>query len=415
MTKNNIYIIIGISLLIILLVFTFLQTKPPFWDEAYYLENVINLNIIGFSKQYLIDYKGPAGPTYVLIHYLLQPITKLSVPLVRIVNIIFLFGILFYTKKTFNIVNNIKSNSLIFTISSLAIANIYTISGIALTEIFAAFFMIFTVFYLVKHYKENKNNYLLALLSGFSFSLAILGRQPIIVLWLALPLLFLRDRYLFKIDFERKEFLKFVIVTVFSSLIIPLYIFNIWNNIQPLSQASTGIGISPTNLVLAFGYAAIFTLFIKPNYFKFVDKKIKYLEFITVITISVFFNVFLLKIEFAPFNSIVSNWLNPSFIPYYKICCGSILAIVGLSFIYFFTKKNLLQKDPLTLFFAFGFLLIIGTSLKVTHQFSARYVAQAFPLIVLAVHSKEEKINWLSVISLTIGGMLGIASLNSYY
>ena len=414
-SKNNIYILFGIILLITLLIFTLLQTKPPFWDEAYYLENIINLNKFGFSKKFLIEYKGPAGPTYTLIHYLFQPITKLSVPLVRIVNIVFLLGILFNIKKTFDILNKTKSNSLIFTVSSLAIGTVYTISGFALTEVFGVFFMTFTIFQLVKYYKKNKNNYLLALLSGLSFSLAILGRQPLIVMWLALPLLFLKQGYLFKIDFERNEFLKFVIITVVSSLILPLYIFSIWGNFQPLSTQFTGIGISPINLILSFGYAAIFTFFIKPNYFKFLNKKINYYEFITVIAISFFLNFYILKIEFIPFNGIISNWFNDSLISYYKIFCGSFLAIVGLSFIYFFTKKNLLQKEPLTLFFAFGFLLIISTSFKVTHQFSPRYVVQAFPLIVLAVHSNEEQISWLSLITLTVGGVLGIVSLNSYY
>ena len=415
MTKNNTYIFIGIILLVVLLIFTFFQSKPPFWDEAYYLENIINLNKTGFSKQYLINYKGPAGPTYAIIHYLLQPITKLSVPLVRIVNIIFLVGILIYTKKIFDTLDNTKKNSLVYTISSLSIATVYTISGLALTEIFAIFFMIFTVYYLVKYYKENKNNYFLAIISGLSFSLAILARQPIIVLWLALPFLFIKQGYLFKFDFEKKEFIKFSVVTLFTSLLLPFYIFYVWGNIMPVSQTTTGVGISPTNLVLAFSYAAIFTLFIKPNYFKFKNGSTNRYEFVTVIVISILLNIFFLKIEFSPFNSIISNWLNPSFLTYYKIGCGSILGFIGLSFIYYFIKKNLLQKDPLILFFAFGFILIIGTSLKVTHQFSARYVAQAFPIIVIALHAKGEKINWLSVVTLAIGGFLGITSLNSYY
>ncbi len=413
--KNNTYIITGIILLFSLMLFTVFQKKPPFWDETYYIENIINLNKFGFSKQYLIDYKGPAGPTYTLIHYLLQDITKLSAPLIRIPNIIFLIAILFYIKKIFNL-NNTKNNSLVFAISSLSIANIYTISGLVLTEIFAVFFMTFTVYYLIKHYKNNKNNYILAVISGLSFSLAILGRQPIIVLWIALPFLFIKKGYLFKFDFSKKEFIKFLTVTLITSLIIPFYVFYLWGNIQPLSQASTGIGISIKNLVLAFAYAGIFTFFIKPNYFNFLLWKKNLYEFIIVLIISIFFNIFFLKIEFIPFNNIIINYLNPSLFPYYEIFCGNILSVVGFSFIYFFIKKNLLQKDPLTMFFAFGFLLIIGTSLKVTHQFSARYVAQAFPLMVLSIHiTKKENINYLSIVTLAIGGVLGIISLNSYY
>ena len=193
---------------------------------------------------------------------------------------------------------------------------------------------------MVKYYKENKNNYFLAIISGLSFSLAILARQPIIVLWLALPFLFIKQGYLFKFDFEKKEFFKFSVVTLFTSLLLPFYIFYVWGNIIPVSQTTTGVGISYTNLVLAFSYAAIFTLFIKPNYFKFINGSTNRHEFVTVIVISVLLNIFFLKIEFSPFNSIISNWLNPSFLTYYKIGCGSILGFIGLSFIYYFYKKE---------------------------------------------------------------------------
>lgn len=412
---ENSYIVVSILIMLILIVGTLLRSQAPFWDEAYYLENVTLLNKLGFTEQFLIDYKGPAGPTFGVIHYFIQGITKLEAPIVRLVNILFLCGTLSILYKIFLNLNLSKFNSIVFALSSLAIPTIYTISGLVLTEIFATFFLAISLYFISNAYQNNKNNYWLALVAGLSFSFAILGRQPMLVLWLALPVLFIRKEKPFGFDFSKKEFLKFIVVTVSTSLILPLWVFYIWGNIQPASEAFTGVGLSATNLILAFGYAAIYTIFINHTYFDlkidFSNKK----ELLLVFLISGLINVFFLRIEFAPFTSIISRFLPSPLVFYYKLCCGSVLSILGISFVYFFLKKQLKQKDKLSVFFLIGFFLIIATSVKVTHQFSARYVAQGFPLIILGLNMKRKNISWVSILMLLIGGVLGLLSLNSYF
>jgi hypothetical protein len=412
---QKLYIIFSLIILVTLIVGTALRSQAPFWDEFYYLENVVILENLGFTEEFLVNYKGPAGPTYSIIHYFLKPITMLQAPMVRLVNIVFLIGTLLILYRIFLNLNKSRINSIVFALSSLAIPTIYTISGLALTEIFAIFFLTTSLFFITKSYQTNKNNYWLAIISGLSFSFAILGRQPILVLWLALPILFLKRESGVEFDFSKREFLKFIIVTVLFSLIFPLYVFCVWGNIQPASEAFTGVGLSPRNLILAFGYAAIFTFLINPNYFilkrAFLIKK----ELLLVIFISVLINFFILKIKFTPFKSILSNFLNDALFEFYEIGCGSFLSVVGISYIYFMVKKQLKEKNRLSVFFLMGFLLVIATSIKVTHQFSARYVAQAFPLLVVGLNINRQHVSVWSIVCLTLAGALGLLSLSSYF
>jgi putative Mn2+ efflux pump MntP len=116
-----------------------------------------------------------------------------------------------------------------------------------------------------------------------------------------------------------------------------------------------------------------------------------------------------------PFKTLVMSIFPSHILEVYRIISGSILSILGLSFLYFFIKTQYLKKDKLLLFFSIAFILIIATSLKVTHQFSARYVGQAFPLLVLAINMDRTRLNIISLVTLLIGCILGFITLESYF
>ncbi len=408
-----IYIALGFILFSILVILTALRHLPVFWDEAYYLENITLLNKYGFTNEYLINYKGPAGPTYAFIHYLFQPITHLKAPLVRMVNIILLGITNLIIYKTFQLLNNSKHLNIALALSVFAFSTLYTITGMALTEIPAILFLTITVFYTVRQYLSNEFNIIQAIISGLSFSLAILGRQPIIALLGAFPFFFFSIVKPYKIKIQNKRFIYYIIITFVISLIIPFYIFYIWGNIQPISMEVTGIGLAPNHLILSLGYAAIFTFLIYPHFYSF--KYISFKEIIIVTTIAIVSNFILLKVEFTPFLSLARKYLSPTTLYVYSLACGSILAILGILFTFYFLKKQFKTANTLIFVLSIGFLLIISTSIKVTHQFSARYVAQAFPLLVIAINYDRKKITYLDIITLLIGGTLGIISLESYF
>jgi hypothetical protein len=411
--KERLYVLISIGLFISLLGLTIYHKDPPFWDEAYYLENVSLLREMGISNEFLVNYKGPAGPTFALMHYMLSPLTDLGAPFIRLVNVFFL-AITMYL--TFLSLSKLQSKpSAIGSLSILAIPTVYTISGLALTEIFACFFLSLSLYFTIEAYLNNENNFPKAILAGLSLSLAILARQPLLLVILALPVLLItKKEKRYALDFSKRRFSTYLLIFTISSLLLPIWAFSAWGNIQPNSQAWTGIGFSTNNLILAFGYAFLNLLLINPNYFDLKKGFFNKIELTVLIVISITLNLLLFKVKDAPFGRIISSIL-PGVSTIYPIFCGCILTTMGIAFLYYFLKKQLSAKNSLEVFFAIAFILVLASCLKVTHQFSTRYVVQAFPLLVLSTNLNKKKVSVLSIISLLIGGVLGLICLERFY
>jgi dolichyl-phosphate-mannose--protein O-mannosyl transferase len=262
------YTIIGVLSFLILIFITAIKRVPPFWDELYYLNNVILLQEYGLTKEFLIIYKGPAGPTFAIIHYLANPLTHLSAPWVRLISVLLLGATLVLIFLCFKKLGQSKINSIALAFSTMAIPTIYTISGMALTEIPAIFFLTIAIYFIITHFISNTNNYFLAILTGLSLSFAILGRQPLMMIIMAIPILFINPQNFLRLNFKNNNFLKFIFVTLLISIIIPIIVFWVWGNIQPKSEAYTGVGLVPNHFILALGYSCIFTLLVNPKFFK---------------------------------------------------------------------------------------------------------------------------------------------------
>ena len=407
--KERLYIGIGMGLFSALLLMTILHKQPPFWDEVYHLENVSLLKKLGLNNEFLAVYNGPPGPTFAVMHYMFSPLTGLGAPLVRLVNVFFLGLTMYMTYLTLGKLQGKKS--VINALSTLAIPTVYVISGLILTEIFASFFLSLSIYLIISAYLKDENNYFTSILTGISLSLAILARQPLLLVILSFPFIFIlnkENKYI--IDLTKRNFLKFLIVATISSLVLPLWAFSVWGNIQPASQAWTGMGYSTNNLILAFGYAFLNLIWVNPNYFDFKKDFSNKLELIVLILVSIIMNLTIFKISDASFGRIISTIL-PDVSAIYPIICGSILTALGFTFFYYYFKKQLSAKNSLEVFFAIAFLLVLASCFKVTHQFSTRYVVQAFPLLVLSANLNKKKITAWSIISLLIGGILGLICL----
>ena len=413
--KKTLYISLSVIFLFVLFYNTYNRTQEPFWDEAYYLENVEILDQKGFTNDFLLNYKGPAGPTFALVHYITRPLTKDSIPGVRIVNIMLLMITMFVIFKIFILLGLTRANSILSTISMLAIPAVYTIAGLVLTEVPAVLFFSLFIYFLLDTYKSNKISIVNCIIGGLCLSMAILGRQPFLTVLIAIPILwfsFENNKINFKIN---KPFFYSSLIIIIISLVLPLYIFTVWGDIQPAIESHTGDGFAPHHLFLAFGYSCLFSLLINPLYFQKIKYFISIKEFFGISVFISVLNFLLIKVSFIPMKSIILNIVPENLISIYAYICGNILCICGTVFIYFLLKKNYKSKNTIKLFLTLCYLVIIGTSVKVTHQFSARYVVQAFPVLIILLNLEKIKINWINIVTLLIGGTMGIISLNSYY
>jgi len=59
-------------------------------------------------------------------------------------------------------------------------------------------------------------------------------------------------------------------------------------------------------------------------------------------------------------------------------------------------------------------MLIVFSTIKVTTQFSSRYVGQVLPFFIL-LFAPYEKTNWTKIFRMIIGLVIGFLSLSSYY
>ena len=131
------YIIPAIGLLI--LFWTGLSMDQlHFHDESAYLENVELLKEHGFSKQFLLEYRGSAGPLFASLHYLLLPFTGMEAPGLYRVNLVFLVLTIFFL--TLILKYTISGDELKNSLLLLTIPMIYVCAGLVLTEMPAIFF-----------------------------------------------------------------------------------------------------------------------------------------------------------------------------------------------------------------------------------------------------------------------------------
>src|SRR5438046_3859545 len=82
----------GILGYVFILVITFLHQQPPLFDEAFFVKNFLSYEKYGLSNEFLVGMQDQApGPLYEFVHFAFRPLTHLTTPGIRLVNV-FLLG-----------------------------------------------------------------------------------------------------------------------------------------------------------------------------------------------------------------------------------------------------------------------------------------------------------------------------------
>ncbi|QEI42468.1 hypothetical protein BMF77_03077 [Dolichospermum sp. UHCC 0315A] len=403
-----------ISLLINIIGFGCLMAKiiltktSPTYDEPAHLKTVELLNHYGLSLQFLkgTDVSAP-GPLYAIVHYLLQGITHLQVPGIRLVNISFLFLIIVILVYTFREMKYKKLWFLSFGIMSVPI--IWPISGMALTEIPAMLFACLSILLLLVAL-ESKNSFsslLLSLLAGGFFGLSILGRQTFLVMLLALPLLAIQSPN----NTNQNSRWKYILIFLTTAIIMPAIQFYIWGGLLPSGQAGISTGFSITHGLLSLSYAGIVMLILAPNWFS-LEWKFNVQIFLTILLLNLIFGL----VDIKPAMSLAQRFLSDGFQTIYSRGASSFILAIGIIF-GISTIKNMWKNrnDNVFLFLCFSMLLLVLSSIKITHLFSSRYTATSVPfmLLVSAKYSQDTE-NYWKIPRVAFGNILGFLTLASY-
>ncbi|MHA4843857.1 hypothetical protein ACX0G7_06835 [Flavitalea antarctica] len=386
---------IGFAVIVILA--AFMNSQRFVYDEPYYLENVGFLAKHGFGKDFLLLLKGPAGPTHSIVQYIFSPLTQMKFTLIRLVNPLLFLAITWITNKTFRQLGYKSIGWLGMAVPMTAVC-----IGMALTEIPAVFFLSASLFFLTKQ-AIGKINLLWMSLAGLMYSFAIMGRQPMLLM---LPFMILIN------GISLRKLPENILFIVFS-LAFPLYCFSVWESLIPV-QGALGVKgeLILVHFLFALGYGLLTMFLIAPAFLKF-PFKINIL-----IPTAGFLGCFGLAIatdqQYPILNTLAQKILPPAIHEYYPHFGFAVVTAAGLYFVAVLLFRLYQHRsDKIFVFSLLAVGSVLFSSLSIQHQFSSRYVFQAYPFMIILAYPYLRTSNF-NLITRILGIAIGVASLITY-
>lgn len=412
MKFNKLCLSIFIGGLLFLIGSTIYNRSPIIFDELNFVPNVELMDQLGFTKEFLVQMKNQApGPLYQVIHWTLMPLTHLKPPAIRIVNLVFLLLIIFITSKIIkNTFNDLPYPHLFLALNIIVVPVTWVISGLALTEIPAMFFVALSLLVLSFIFKNDYSNQKILLystISGIFLGLAALGRTP--YLGLILPILLV----VFHKDFRSVKKSASLILPYF---LIPLFfmipIFMIWGGLVSPNQPIISGGIRLWHGVLSIGYGGIIFFLIAPAWFIF-NRKIL-IALVAVFILAFVYSTWFSTDSYHPLIVTIEKYAPAVLVNIYKLIITPVLITFAIYFaicalIHLYEKRD----NFVYVFSILSALMIMFSNITNSYQFSSRYVAQAIPFIIIAI-VPFEKVDLKKCLLAIIAMIIGFFSLNTY-
>ena len=371
----------GILGFLFILTITLNHRQPPLFDEVYFVKNFELFEKHGLSKEFLVKMDNQApGPLYELVHFAFKPLTGLTTPGIRLVNVFLLGLTILLLARIIGIYRNISfAQSLPFAVALMAVPMVWQVTGLALTEMPTMFFSVLSFLFLLMAAASEHHalkNILLAFLAGLALGLSILGRSPFLTLGFASATLLLYD-------YKNPQRWRTLLIFGITALGVAIPVFLAWDGLVPPQQAFVGQGFSIWHGILAYAYGALLTLFIAPRWFYINGTVVFYL--VACYILFLLTNLFLIHYEYAPLDRTLAKIFPPPFMKLYPMMISPLIATLSVYFVVCSLRQAWIRRtDTVFLFFLLAGMLILASSFKVTHLFSTRYVAQAAPFFVLA-------------------------------
>jgi len=412
MNYNKLCIIIFIGGLSFLIGSTIYNKSPIIFDEMNFVPNVELISELGFTKEFLVQMKNQApGPLYQLIHWPLMPLTHLKPPAIRVVNLVFLLLIILITSKVIkNTFNDLKFHPLFLASNIIVVPVTWVISGLALTEIPAMFFLALSLLmlsYIFKNDYSNQKILLFSTISGVFLGLAAIGRTP--YLGLILPIVLV----VFHKDFRSlKKAASLILPYFFIPLFFTIPIFLIWGGLVSPNQPIISGGIRFWFGFLSLGYGAIIFFLIAPKWFIFNRKILAAL--IGTFVLAFIYSTWFSTDSYFPLSVTITKFAPPYFVEFFKLIITPTLISLAIyfvicAFIHLYERRD----NIIYVFSILSALLIMFSNITNSYQFSSRYVAQAIPFIIISI-VPFEKVNWLKCLLAILAMIIGFFSLNTY-
>lgn len=344
-----------------------------------------------------------AGPLYAAIHLTVSPITHLQPPAIRWVNFycfLCVVVLLASHKQTEPL-----GTRLLSACTLLAVPFLWPAAGMALTELPALVF--FTGFILLflrlidSELELSRKAFGLALAAGFCLGIAILGRQTYLVV---LPVLVMM---IFWVRGKSPA----VLVCIITALAICGWLFALWHGLNPPHYRQPDSSLSLANLLLSLSYAAAATLFLNPGWLARQRPIVWIICTICGSTLACFARNY----GDPPAKSLLIHAFGMQLGLLIGFVIGCALAAIGAvwawtSFQTFWRER----RDPGQVFLLMSLAALVLTPMKITWQFSSRYVVGALGVLYLIIDAPCQSPRYRAA-RMIFGSILGMAILWSYY
>src|SRR5262249_15850921 len=127
---------------------TVARPTPLAFDEPWFMATIPLLKQWGFSVEFLRRFPGAPGPLYTVVQFALEPITHLRPPGIRLVNLSFL-GTLILEIWGLLRMTGLSKDAGAQALAIMGIPILWTMSGLAMTEVPAMAFLIGSLLLLV--------------------------------------------------------------------------------------------------------------------------------------------------------------------------------------------------------------------------------------------------------------------------
>jgi hypothetical protein len=378
------------------------------YDEAGYLDAIKLLDSKGFSRQFLLSYVGPAGPLHPAFYF---PFIKLGIafPYLRLVSFALLLAsawILSRVAIAAALPRDISGH-----VSPGLIGGILTViptaavsGGMTLTEMPAMLFFDVSLLLLVWSRRSSSLGISLASASaaGLLFGIAVLGRQNYLVLLPFLAVVLMAE--------GRNRTANTLSVATFCSITLATAapVFSVWGGLVPPTTASLGEGLSWWNAVLSLGYCGLIGFLIAPKIAR-TDRLTLVLATTAGITVRMFAGA-----SMPPMQTALTHFLGQSGVELTGYAFSLLVSVIACYFLLCFAA-HLVSNHNNRPAFIFGISLVFGllSNVKITHQFSSRYVFVFSPLLLLSL-APAMRPTWHLPLRIAVGAAVGLISAVSY-
>jgi hypothetical protein len=346
-----------------------------------------------------------AGPLYPAIHLMLSPITHLQPPAIRLVNFCCFLGVVLLL-ASYKSTEPVEAR-LAFGLSLLAVPFLWPAVGMALTELPALLFFTGFVVLFLKIINSDRATSLevfgLAVAAGLCLGVAILGRQTylVVVPALLMMMVWLRARW------------SAALICSITALVMSSWLFAVWHGLAPPQYYRPAQSwVSFSYLLLSLSYAAVATLFLSPLWLVRQREK--------AWIVCAFFGVALAYLarnyEDPPAKSLLVRLFGMHLGLWVGFVVGCALGAMGVIWAWTALKAFWRERrDPVRAFLLLSLGALVLAPIKMTAQFSSRYVVGSLGLLLLVVIDSPHQFRRCWAARMFAGSFAGIAILWTYF